>query len=758
MSGLARILLKLNIEVSGSDCSQNSATQSLTDQGARISQGHSAANIDPATTVVFSSSIPSHNVELQQAKSLGCPLIHRSDLLQQLMTTRKSLAITGTHGKTTTSALLSVVLKLAQCDPSFMVGGILTEFGTNADCGIGDYFVAEADESDGTFLKYTPYGAIITNIGEDHLDHFGSKAKLLDSFKQFASQVTSSEHFFWCGDDRHLQQMKLPGLSYGFDDSCDLRLSHFQQHGWSCTFDITFHEHDYTNIVCALPGKHNALNAAAVFGLALTLGCDEAAIRHALREFKGVHRRCEKKGEISNILFLDDYAHHPTEFQATLSAIRHAIQERRLIAIFQPHRYSRMENCLGTFGDCFNEADEGWVTEIYEAGESPIEGWTQEAIAKEISHCRQVSQKKLAKELHRHLRPHDVVVTLGAGDITQFGANMLDFLGSHPPKKLSVGLVRGGASEEHKVSLVSAEFVEESLSSELYDVITFDIDRDGQFSFEKLSDCDVMFPMLHGPYGEDGTIQGLFEMHGIPYVGCSYRPCAIAMDKALTKQLAMMHGIRTLPFVSLTQHEWKTQKASLRNQILEELMFPVFVKGLHLGSSIGVIKVVSEESLDSAIDKVLELDTGLIVEEGIQAREIEFAVLGHDDIEVFPPGEILANGQVYDYNAKYGTDGITTTPEPDLSSELIATGCDLARRAFKAIGGDGMARIDFFLDEYDKYWLNEINPIPGFTSISLYPMLCNKHGYPPTELMHRLIILALNRHRKALRVHHGSRI
>lgn len=738
MSGLARLLLYRNIPVSGSDPSENSVIRDLVSRGATVASSHSEDNVPAGATVVFSSSIREDNVELRQARKLGCELLHRSDLLQRLMATKKTLAIAGTHGKTTTTALLSMVLQVGQLDPSFMVGGIVSELGTNADAGDGDYFVAEADESDGTFLKYAPFGAIITNLGLDHLDHYGNENTLFESFRQFAGQVTSPKHLFWCGDDANLRSLDLPGFSYGFGE-CDLKLSHYSQEGWTSTFDLEFQGQLYEKIRLALPGRHNALNAAGVFGLAILLGISETAIRQAFQGFQGVYRRCEKKGETSGVLFLDDYAHHPTEIAATLASIREAIHPRRLIAVFQPHRPSRMQHCLGVLKHCFTDADSVWVTDIYMAGESPIPDVTQQAILDEISGSRPFDEERLCDEL----RPHDVLVTLGAGDITRLGPRLLD---KGPFHKLKVGLIRGGASAEHEISHVSAKFVQQSLSSDFYDVTLLDISREGKWCehwVEKLEGCDVVFPVLHGPYGEDGTIQGLFEMMQLPYVGCSHRAAAIAMDKCLTKQLAVLNGVRTSPFVFVK--EWTSE---LKQQVMAELEFPVFVKALHLGSSIGVVKVTRPDQLDDAVMEVFKVDHAMIIEQGIEGREIEFAVLGN---EVFPPGEVLAHGEVYDYEKKYGSNGFQTTSDPDLTEQQIEAGRRLALKAFQAVGGEGMARIDFFLDKKGRYWLNEINPIPGFTPISVYPKQCEKYGIPSNALVDRLIQWALYRHRQKVR-------
>ncbi len=749
MSGLARLMLQ-NAAVSGSDRAKNRVTRDLERRGAKISEGHFARNIEAGMTVVYSSDIPKDNVELLEAKKLGCPVLHRSELLQRLMASRKALAVAGTHGKTTTSALLSVVLKEAGVDPSYMVGGIVSEYGSSAASGEGMYFVVEADESDGSFLRYAPYGAIITNIDLDHLNHFGSEETLVESFRQFAGQVVSKDHLFWCGDDERLQKLGLPGFSYGFGERCLLRVSNYRQRGWNCLFDVSFGGVDYPNVEAALAGGHNALNAAAVFGLSLAVGAQEESVRRALKTFKGVGRRSERIGSVSDILFLDDYAHHPTEIEAALGAIRKAVGERRIVAIYQPHRYSRLQYCLGRFGQCFQEADEVIVTDIYAAGEKAVEGVTTEAIVREIKGSRKVLREELEAVCLQDLMPHDVVVTLGAGDITRFGRGLVETLKKRPPKKMTVGVVKGGASYEHDISLKSAEYIEESLAQDIYELKVMTIGRNGEMPFlDELMKCDVVFPILHGPYGEDGTIQGMFEMLGLPYVGCSHRACSVAMDKSMTKKLAILHGIRTSPFRHVHIRDWRKSRERLAEEIAGELAFPVFVKGSHLGSSFGLVKVESPEGLPKAIDEVFACDSELIVEQGIQGREIEFAVLGNDEIAVFSPGEILTGGKVYDFEAKYSDKSVPITDSPDLPPHLIEEGRELARKAFEAIGGEGMARIDFFLDRLDKYWLNEINPIPGLTEKSLYPKLCKKEGIGGRELVRRLIVLALHRHRRS---------
>jgi UDP-N-acetylmuramate--alanine ligase len=433
MSGLARILVGRNTGVTGSDIAASYVTEGLEHAGAKVMIGHSAQYITEDMTVIFSTEIKANNPELLEAKRLNCKMLHRSELLRQLMEGYKCLAVAGTHGKTTTSSLLASTLVAGGIDPSFAVGGIIPQFQANAGCGKGEYFVAEADESDGTFLRYDPYGAIITNIDLDHMDHYGSVDTLIDAFEQFAGKVRSAKHFFWCGDDERLKALKLPGISYGLGSDCALRVLRWEQKGWKLEMDISYQGKVYSKVEVALIGHHNVLNSLAVFGLALAVGITEEAIRSAFLAFTGVKRRCEVKGNVNDILFLDDYAHHPTEIKTTLDGIRKGIGAKRLIAIFQPHRYSRTKSCLGTFGGIFEAADELIVTDIFGAGEVPIPGLTHEIVLNEIKESyskavKYIPRQDLLNSLKVYLQPNDVVVTLGAGDITKLGAEIVKSL------------------------------------------------------------------------------------------------------------------------------------------------------------------------------------------------------------------------------------------------------------------------------------------------------------------------------------------
>ena len=767
MSGLARLLLKQNNTVTGSDISDNAVTKRLTQEGAHVHIGHSSAYITPDLTIVYSTDIKETNPEYQAALHLKCKILHRSDLLKLLMEGKKSLAVTGTHGKTTTTSLLTTVLKHGNVDPSFAVGGIIPQFGSNSGHGEGDYFVAEADESDGTFTKYNPFGAIVTNIGLDHLNHFKSESALIAEFEVFLTGVQSKKHLFWCGDDLRLQKIAQQGISYGFSEGCQLRLSQFHQEGWHCFFDIDFEGKHYARIVLPLLGRHNALNAAAVFGLALRLGIPEDLIRKGLLAFQGVARRAEKKGEHQKVLVLDDYAHFPTEIAATLKGVREAIGERRLVVVFQPHRYTRTRDCLGLYGDIFQEADELFVTDIYGGSETPIPGVTIERVMEDINRSlTYVPRAQLAPALAEFVRPHDVVITLGAGDITHIGNQLLDILKRDGVTKYQVGVVFGGRSSEHEVSIFSSRYIIDSLNRDLYDVFEFGINKHGRWFLGEVVDeeddtsppllpelleyimrCDLFIPILHGNFGEDGTIQGFFEMLDKPYAGPDHRACALSMDKGLLKAVWLHHGIRTSPFVVFTAYQWKTEREMILRTIREKLRYPVYAKGPHLGSSISVSRVENEEALPKAIDNVLEFDTQILVENEVIGREIEFAVLGNDRITVFPPGEVARTGEIYTYDEKYTDCGIPSIYKAELTSEELQRGIELVKKAYQLAGCKGCSRVDTFLDGSGNFWMSEINPLPGCTPFSMFPKVCEVNGFPGPDLVDRLVISALEKKR-----------
>ena len=431
MSGLARLMLSRKMKVSGSDIAFSPLIEKLIKEGAEVHKGHKAENVPHHATLVYSSDIKEDNPEYAAALRMKYKLLHRADLLAELLNEKKALAVAGTHGKTTTTSLLASTLMHAGLDPSFAIGGILTEYQTNARWGEGDYFAFEADESDRSFLKYHPFGAIVTNIDKDHLNNFdGCFPLLIDYFNQFMQQVQEPKHLFWCRDDAYLHTLNLPGQSYGFHPGSDWNILSMSQNGFKIKFDLAHQGKKYLGIEVPIIGRHNALNSAAVFGLAMSLGIAEQSIRNAMQAFKGVLRRCEHKGVGGGVEFIDDYAHHPTEIETTLNGVRSAIGSRKLIAVFQPHRYSRISACLGTFGPIFDAADELIITDLYAAGETPIPNISHIAVKEEVENvskvnCQYVPRSALSHFLSRFAQPDDVIISLGAGDISKLSSETL---------------------------------------------------------------------------------------------------------------------------------------------------------------------------------------------------------------------------------------------------------------------------------------------------------------------------------------------
>ncbi len=432
MSGLARILLQKGHTVQGSDASKSYVTDGLSEAGAKVFIGHTKDHLDSCTTVIYNSDIPLTNPELMAAKEQNLPLLHRSDLLVRLMSEHKVLAVTGTHGKTTTSSLLAHVFCSAGLDPAFAIGGLLVGRELNASHGTSPYFIAEADESDGTFLKYSCEGAIVTNIDNDHLAHFGSWDNLVGAFTTFTNGCKTPELLLYCHDDKTLSSMNIKGTSYGFSEGADLRVENFRQNGLQIVFDIRKGATLYKDVLCNLSGRHNALNATAVFGLSLAVGVPSEAVIAALASFGGVKRRLEKKGEANGILAFDDYAHHPVEIRATLKGLRAAVGDRSIVAVFQPHRYSRMRYIMNDFDHVFEDADIVVITDLFTAKELPVDGVSTEAILEVIKktapNCIYMPRDTLVQQLASSIPSSSVVITLGAGDITKVGKELIESL------------------------------------------------------------------------------------------------------------------------------------------------------------------------------------------------------------------------------------------------------------------------------------------------------------------------------------------
>ncbi len=437
MSGIAELLLNLGYKVSGSDLVASEVTDRLVALGGQITRGHHPSNVEDADVVVYSSAVKSDNVELIEARRRGIPVIPRAEMLAELMRMKQGIAVGGAHGKTTTTWLIGLVMAAAGLDPTIIVGGRLKALGTNAKLGGGPYLVAEADESDGSFLRLSPNIAVVTTIDEEHLDHYLDLDAIKSSFIEFLNKVPFYGAAVVCLDEENIQAI-MPSIirrvvTYGFSQQADVRATDVSPDGSNVTFNVRLRDSKLGSILLRMPGKHNIANALAAVAVGLELDIPFPAISEGISQFTGIARRLEVMGEVGDILFVDDYAHHPTEITATLETIKD-IWQRRIIAVFQPHRFTRTKALWDRLGRSFYDADLLVVIPIYGAGEDPITGVTSALVAEAATKSghRSVScidgREDLVEHLLKSIQPGDVVVTLGAGDVWKVANDLMERL------------------------------------------------------------------------------------------------------------------------------------------------------------------------------------------------------------------------------------------------------------------------------------------------------------------------------------------
>jgi len=434
MSGLARIALSHGISVSGSDAKDSTVLSALSALGAQVSADHVADHVDGADFVIYSTAISQNNVELVRARELNLPILTRAQALATLMSDSKSVAVAGTHGKTTTSSMLTVALQSCGLDPSFAIGGTLTSSGSNAHRGTGDLFVAEADESDGSFIEYRPFAAIVTNIEHDHVDYFATAADVTKAFADFAATIAKDGFLIYCADDPgsvHLASTitELKLISYGTSEGADLYIDSINLLPMGSTSRVLWKGRTIGNLSLQVPGAHNVLNAGAALAMALVLGAPAAEALSGLASFHGTGRRFELKATVHGIRVIDDYGHHPTEIDVTLSAAKRYAGDGRLIVVFQPHRYSRTQAFMNEFAKALSIADEVVLLEVYAASETPIPGITSATIAEQMTNGHFIPNFLDATDwVIAQARPGDVIVTLGAGDVNSLAPIISDGL------------------------------------------------------------------------------------------------------------------------------------------------------------------------------------------------------------------------------------------------------------------------------------------------------------------------------------------
>jgi UDP-N-acetylmuramate--alanine ligase len=437
MSGIAEVLLNLGYRVTGSDLKESETTKRLAQLGAKICIGHRAANLADVDVVVISSAVKPDNPEVREARARKIPVIARAEMLAELMRMKYGVAIAGSHGKTTTTSLVATVLVAGGMDPTAVIGGKLAAFGSNARLGGGEYLVAEADESDGSFLHLAPTVAVVTNIDPEHLDYYGDLVSLETAFTEFVNKVPFYGVAVVCLDHPRVQAL-LPKcakrvVTYGLSPQADYRAINVTANGAEMQYTAVARGKVLGDVTLRMSGVHMVSNALAVLAVADFLGIPFAVYQKALASFQGVARRFTQRGEAGGVLVIDDYGHHPAEIRATLAGAR-AGYGRRIVAAFQPHRYTRTRDLLDEFATAFNDADQVIVADIYAAGEEPIAGITAHRLVEKMVACGHRSvmhvpaRADIAKAAAAVLEPGDLFITLGAGDITLVGDEVVKLL------------------------------------------------------------------------------------------------------------------------------------------------------------------------------------------------------------------------------------------------------------------------------------------------------------------------------------------
>lgn len=423
MSGIAMILKEKGYEVQGSDILESKIIQTLRAKGIKVFIGHNEKNVKDADILIYSSAIKPNNVELVKASKIGIPIIPRADVLADIMRFKEGIAVAGTHGKTTTSSMIATILIKAGLKPTVLIGGKLPLLNDdNALSGTGKYLVAEADESDGTFLRLTPSISVVTNVDADHLDFYGSIENVKKAFKDFANRTSFYGLSVLCGECPNVRSI-IPKVYkrkciYGFSDSFDIYARDIELFTNQSVFSVFAKGKEFGRFKLNVPGKHNVLNALAAIAVSLEIGIEPLSITKGLEEFRNAKRRLEIKGIVNGVTFVDDYAHHPTEIDATLDALRIAFPNRRIVILFQPHRFSRTKFLWNSFIKTFKGKQNVFFTDIYPASEKPIQGIDANLLADACSCTYLGNLKSACNEISKFLKPGDVFVSMGAGNIT----------------------------------------------------------------------------------------------------------------------------------------------------------------------------------------------------------------------------------------------------------------------------------------------------------------------------------------------------
>lgn len=733
MSAIARVLIREGREVSGSDRELSPTLDDLRKRGADVRTGHRAENVHGAACVIVTDAVElDTNPETREAKALGIPLVRRSQALGQIVNSRRPIAVTGTHGKSTTTALLSAILTDAGFDPLAVVGPSVENWDENVRLGRGEYAVVESCEAFDGFQDIEPFMVVLTNVEPDHLEFHGSLDALEDSIARFISKAQGEPKLVYCAEDDGASTIARRlggGVPYGFG------LEPF-----NAFYDSGVLKTALGNIRLRIPGRHMALNALGAATAAFHLGVSPEHAVRSLERAPGCKQRLELIGEVRGVSVINDYAHHPTAIRASFEALREAYPNHRLVAVHQPHTYTRTRDMRKEFVEVLATADVVVLTDICPARERPIPGVSATLLVEDL--------ESLGKEVHfvpsRHLLPRyvptivregDVVTSFGAGNISSFAPEFYLEL-KRETEPLRVSVFAGGESSEREISLLSGLMVAEALERKGYHVTMHDPNEvllywGDTHPLIGPGRPDIVFPALHGTGAEDGRVQALLELLHLPYVGSGVEACSLTMDKQRTKEMLRMEGYLVPGGVILKKGE-----------TLAEFPAPAIVKPNAQGSTIGLAFVESNEQLEPAIERAFKYDDSVLIEEWLEGIEISVPVIEETSL---PAVEIVPRSGRYDFESKY-TPGATEELVPArIPAEIANKAAEIAISLHKLFGLQDMSRTDMIVRGSDIYIL-EINTIPGLTPTSLLPRSAESVGIDFDSLCERILQSALRRY------------
>jgi UDP-N-acetylmuramate--L-alanine ligase len=742
MSALARMLKHRGFRVRGTDSTLSPEVGRLRSEDIDVRVGHSGEGIQASDAVVFSDAIDlGFSPEAERAKSVGAPIFRRSQALGWLLKPYKVIAVTGTHGKTTTTGMTGSALIESGLDPLVVVGAAIPQWGGPVREGKGAWAVVEACEAYDSFHDIEPDIVLLTNLELDHVDFHGDFAGLRDSVVRFVNSVPDNGSLIFCAADPGSQEVaslskQISKAGYSESDLDSLALS--AEYG--------------------LPGKHNRLNMAGAISAAESAGASlDSAVRGA-RGFQGAERRLQVLRE-SGPTVIDDYAHHPTEIEASISAIRERMAGGRLIVVYQPHLYSRTADLIPEFAHALNNADVVFLTDIYPAREDPIPGVSSARIAELIRKpCHYVpSRHLLAREVAAFAHPEDTVVGMGAGTIAEFAPQFITEWNRRSKSafdsaslkfdrsrasKFKIVVAYGGDSSEREVSLLSGREIHASLQRQGFDSHAIDVSeqlfKSGDLSAFVGSDRpDLVFLAVHGTHAEDGAIQGLLELLHIPYTGSDIRSSSLAIDKDATKEVLRSAEVRVPNGRLVTSKDQ-----------LEGITPPVVVKPNAEGSTVGLSFVEEAADLQSSVERALSYGGACLVEDWLRGMEVSVPVLGD---RALPPVEIAPASGQYDFASKYTVGATEEIVPARLPADVLLRLEAIALQCHKLLGCQGATRTDMILvtgpDGLVPYVL-EVNTLPGMTQTSLLPNSARAAGIEFDALVLWLAEDAMRRHVK----------